>query len=473
MRDRLQPLAPLFGLVVYFWSHPAWAAGGGGGGDLEFLLLLVGIVGLAYLVAHLLLERVARRFGIVTGVEYIVLGAIIFQFIIAPLFPAESGATALEKTRQILEQLRPILVLGTGSVGLLLGSYLDFRHRDPPSTSALRTGAIMSLTTLTTVVALPAAAIWYVYSASLVSQITPVLLCVGAIALVAGDAPIRSMVSFLGAEGSAPRIATDASRMCSSFAIVVFGLLFCLDNSGPFVMQGQYAWIEWLAIHLVLGGALGLVFSVFIQQDLPDDQLLTVVIGMVVFTSGIAYELELSPIFFNFLTGVVFFNTCQYGGDVRSRLESIKHPLYIVLFLFTGAYLDLSVTLWAYALAVPYLFVRMAGRWLGDLFSNALPGREGMVPHLGRALIAPGGLSAAMALDFLTVYNNRYGVDAGPFLSASQDDVAIIYAGLVAAIVISEIVAYLMIRQWLIDTADVSSNRIRRDTLDAPSEDLT
>jgi len=61
-------------------SYPgrAWAAGGGSGRSIEVVLLIIAVVAIAYLVAHLVLERIADRFGVVSGVECIVVGAVIF-----------------------------------------------------------------------------------------------------------------------------------------------------------------------------------------------------------------------------------------------------------------------------------------------------------------------------------------------------------------------------------------------------------
>jgi Kef-type K+ transport system membrane component KefB len=50
-----------------------------------------------------------------------------------------------------------------------------------------------------------------------------------------------------------------------------------------------------------------------------------------------AYYLQLSPIFVNFVLGVVLMNLGRHSDHVESRLISIRRPLYILLFFFAGA----------------------------------------------------------------------------------------------------------------------------------------
>lgn len=468
------PLTALFGsAVLLLWGAPLWAAGGGGGhGDghgaadaatsnLEVILLLVAIVGFAYLITHLLLERLAEQYGVVSGVEYVVLGAVVFQLIVVSIFPPGPGDTPMAVVHEILARLRPIEVLGTGLLGLMVGLHFD-REAIPEDPGRYAGPAfLISAGTFGAVVLLPALVLGYVYSFEFVEGMMPALMCAGAIAMVASDAPIRSLISFLGATGKATTVAIRTARACSAIAIMVFGAIYCFDHVSPILPGGKWEWLEWLAIYLVVGVALGTIFGVYLRRDFSDDKILTVVIGMAVFSSGIADALNLSPIFLNFILGVVLINTSYHGDHVREMLGRIEHPLYIVLFIFAGANVDLNVPLWSYALALPYLVLRLGGRWLGGLIGPAHTDAPSKIPPLGRILLAPGALSVAMALDFLMIYKDRDLTGVGPFFGTAHD-VDIVYTGLITAIIISEVLAYLTSRAWLIDAADVSPTQSHR-----------
>lgn len=453
---RFGATAALTFTALALWPLPTLAASGENGGQFRLFLVLVAVVGVAYLVAHVVLERIADRFGIVTGIEYVIFGAIVFRLVVAPILPggAEMGTT--ERLDVLFEQLRPVLVLGTGSLGLLWGTHLDVRNRDEFDRAALRPALVVSFSTFLCVAALPAAVAFYLLPIDQFYEFVPALIFAGSVALVAADAPIRTMESFLQARGDAPTVAYRIANVCSSVAIIAFGSLFGFDNAGTLIQEGVIDWIAWLAVHLLVGVTLAGVFGTYLRKDFSDEKILTVVIGMVVFTSGIAHGLSLSPIFVNFVLGVVLVNTSQFGQHVRKMLESIKHPLYIVLFIFAGAHIDPSIPFWAYALAAPYLVLRFAGRWIGGYLAYAPAGSQRSLPNLGRVLFAPGGLSIAMALDFVMIYSDRTGTEEGLFFGTPYDLDAV-FAGMVVAIIISEVVAHTMTRDWMIDASDVKT----------------
>ncbi|MFB6263827.1 MAG: hypothetical protein ABEL76_09430 [Bradymonadaceae bacterium] len=386
----------------------------------------------------------ADRFGIVTGIEYVVLGAIIFQFIIADMLPG------FEDVDSVLDQLRPVLVLGTGSLGLMWGLRLTASQMRNLK-AAIFPSLVISTVTFGAIAVLPGFGLLLLYGPGPVRDLAPLFLTAAAIGMVASDKPIRSLVSFLDAQGRAPRVASRVSRVCSTLAIVTFGLVFCFYNPSDLLGGGGIEWLYWLGVHLVVGGALGAIFGAFLRREFSDEKTLTVLIGMVVFSSGFASRLHLSPLFVNFVLGLVLANSCRRAADVSERLESIEHPIYIVLAIFAGAQLEFSAPGWLYAMAAPYLLLRLAGRWIGGLLAPmGTSGAGATLPQVGRMLLAPGALSVAMALDFLMLSGDS--VQLVDFPSAVPG----FYGGLIAAIVVSEILAHVTTRNWLIDAADVS-----------------
>lgn len=460
---RLAAAAALAFATVGLWPGTLAAASGGDeGGRFQVFLLLVAIVGVAYLVTHLVLERIADRFGIVTGIEYVVLGAIVFHVVVAPILPGGEEVAASERLDELFQQLQPILVLGTGSLGLLWGTHLDTKDRDEFDRAALGPAIVISVATFLCVAGIPAAVAAYFLPFDEVVELTPALIFAGAIALVAADAPIRTMESFLRAEGPAPTVAHRVAHVCSAVAIVAFGSIFGFDNATVLIREGALDWLGWLAVHLGVGTTLGVVFATYLRKEFPEGKILTVVIGMVVFTSGIAHGLSLSPIFVNFVLGVVLVNSSEHGAQVREMLESIKHPVYIVLFIFAGGHLDFSVPFWVYALAGPYLVLRIVGRLVGGYLAERTATSEGGLPNMGRVLFAPGGLSVAMALDFMMVYSDRTGSEAGLFFGAPYDLDAV-FAAIIVAIIVSEILAHTMTRDWMIDASMVKAPISKND----------
>lgn len=459
----------MMGLIAAVWaaSFPtrAWAAGGGSGRSIEFVLLIIAVVAIAYLVAHLALERIADRFGVVSGVEYIVVGAVIFQVILPDIAPAAldfQHANGKVSIDHVFARLRPVLVLGTGALGLLIGLQMRITRWSELKDSALRTALVVSLVTAGSVVGLPALLLALLAPDFVLFNALPLLLCAGAVAMVAADAPIRSLAAFLGASGPATGLATRTARFCSSIAVIFFGLIFCFYHVGEIVPFDTARWLQWLIIHLVLGAVLGRIFDAFLQQDYSDDKVLTIAIGMVIFASGLAYGLQLSPVFVNFIMGLSLSALGKNAERARRMLLRIKHPLYIALFIFAGARLDISVPMLTYSLVVPYLVFRIGGRVVGGWFSTAPSTLQPRTPGMGRILLSPGALSIAIALDFLMIPISgddpaggvkHTGVVEFPGFNVGAQE---LYSMLIVAILVSEVIAYTWGRTWLIDAADVS-----------------
>jgi len=103
----------LLAVAACAWATPAFAAGGGTAGDLGGVVLLVVMVGVAYLLAHVVVDRLQRRFLLVTGVEYALLGLLMGPTLTAlPVF--------LDP-----KPLAPVIALAAGWVGLAFGARFD------------------------------------------------------------------------------------------------------------------------------------------------------------------------------------------------------------------------------------------------------------------------------------------------------------------------------------------------------------
>ena len=416
--------------------------GGGHGGGTEIfqdILVLLAVISVAYLITHLFLERLQKRFGLVSGVEYIILGVII-----GPALGVLDPTT--------LSKFTPAVVLGTGSLGLFTGLNMNFRRFSGIDYEALRVALWISFVTVSIVVVLPLGILYLTQPISVMLRWMRGLMCVGAIAMVASPALVASLRRFMAAKGDAADGAIRVAKFCSTIAILTFGLLFCMFDHDALVLPADYGMIEWFLVHLIIGILLGLVFATFLRRDFDADKLLTVVIGMVIFTSGIAYFLRLSPIFVNLVLGVVLANVSKQSLEVEKMLDTVQRPLYIVLFFFAGASLDLGAPIWAFALAIPYLIVRSGARLTGGVIAmrTTHPDNKHLrIPPLGRVMLAPGALSVAMLLDFQEVFGN--------FATSST-----VYAAMLTGILLSEVLSYIRTRSWLLDHTDVAPSTIRQ-----------
>jgi Kef-type K+ transport system membrane component KefB len=416
---------------------PTLARAAGGGVSAEtFRQVLFGflIVAIAYGVSHLLFERLARRFGLVSGVEYLLVGALI------------GPALGLVDTN-LSESLRPVLVLGTGALGMLAGAELrvrdgGFQWRD--AVSAL----IISITTILVVGVAPAVGLLAIGRHDLLVDWATPLLIVSAIAMVADDAPVRAFVTYLDAKGPAIDRAMKVARLASALAILGVGIVFAMaDGLHPGIVRDLPSILREFGLEVGMGTVLGLLFTLFLRQKLAHEQRLTVLVGMVIFASGFAYYAHASAIFVNFLAALIVANASSQGDEIRAMLADIRRPFYIALFFFAGFELPLDVPWWSWSLAIPFLFARLFGRWLGgSLVRNV----DRVAPNnCGSALAGTGGLAIAMLLNVQLFYGGL------PTVQATT-------AALLLALALSEVASYSLVRRWMLDAADVPPERARR-----------
>ncbi|MEZ4460992.1 MAG: cation:proton antiporter [bacterium] len=431
VRPLLTLLAMALAVLAPGYAH---ASGGVSQDTLQPVLILLGVVTFAYLVAHGASEWLQRRFGFVTGVEYMVVGAVLGPGV---------GLLSEDMTSKFV----PAIVLGTGSLGLLTGLQLNLRRMTAHRTGAVLPAFWVSVLTLLVVGIVPMALLTYFAGNEALSRFLPHVLAIAAVALVADQSMIRSLVGYLHARGDGVNFLLRVARVCSAIAVVVFGVLFCLNKPVIYLPIEVNLWgagALWFGAHLILGGVLGVIFAAFLLRDYEDDKLLAVTMGMVIFTSGLAYYLQLSPVFVNFVLGFVLSNINRQSDRVEQMLLSVERPLYIVLFFFAGADLRFDIPWWAYGGFLILLLLRLVGRTAGGFIVGRLTPGTRSFPMMGTALLAPGGLSVAMALDYFEVYDEtEWG--------------AIVYVTLVLAIISSEIISYRATRRWLIDATDVAT----------------
>jgi len=413
------------------------------------IMMLFGAVGAGYLVTHLAVERLSRRFTLAGGVEYVLLG-----IALGPLL----GLLDPDLARDI----RPVLLLGTGAIGMLAGLELVERIQEPrtldraANRACWATAIAVTFSTLLLLIGAPLGVALAMGIDVLDEHAwTGALLAAGVVALGAEGVVVRQMSRYLGARGRAPQLGLVVARRTAALAAIGFGLLSALlEPSATLSLRAPSDFGQILAIEVCAGAVLGGLFSVIVHRRLDDRALLTVLVGMILLAGGFAYALEVSAIFVTFVAGLVFAVTSRHARDVGRMLHGLERPFVIALYFFSGLEW-ISGALWVFALIPVFLLLRHFGRRLGGF----LTARRSEPPlDLAPATIAPGGLSIAFMLSLRLVYRDVPGM---------QD----VYAPLLISIVLLELSSLRVVRRWLLDVADVPpEGRIRQGGFNPEAE---
>jgi hypothetical protein len=197
---------------------------------------------------------------------------------------------------------------------------------------------------------------------------------------------------------------------------------------------------------VLLGAALGFLFSLFLAGDESDNSRFLALVGIIAFASGGAYFLELSPLAVNLSMGFVLVNFARGGHLLHSTLESTERPMAIVLLFFAGALwkpTDLQVTLIALG---GFLLLRTTAKWLASVVAAW---GTSLRKDLFRGLLAHGDVTLAMAVSFRLVYQG------------GAADVA--YSVVLGSIIINDLLAPRLLRGLLADQGEIQ-RELREDS---------
>jgi len=343
---------------------------------------------------HFRLPLFARIFYL-TGIEFLVLG-----LLLGPQF-----LNLVDPETQ--KGLAPLSALLLGWIGLLFGFQFEIKKlRRFPLEFFL--GAVLEgLVTL----ALVFAGVYL--TLVFCCDIPDSFMIVVAITLAAaGGCTAQTGLAFLSPDRIAKRQHTvKLLRFISSvdglIPLLIFGLCFFYNPSTG--SGGSWLGGFWPGILTSLGASFGLLllFTLFISHRRFQKELILVVIGMTMLTSGLASSLKFSPLLTNFFVGFWLVNLSRDKERIYQILMTVEKPTYLLLLVFLGVCIrfdSISLVL----LALVYCLYRTLGKFLsGFLLTRLNPELQKHPAQLGFGLLAQGGLSLAIFLDFQQTFPSR------------------------------------------------------------------
>lgn len=355
-------------------------------------LVLVLSVAIAYLAAHVAFDWLARRFLIVSGAEYLVLGIL--------LGPQVSDVLSA----QVIEGFAPLTTLALGWIGAIVGMqfYLPGLIRIPAL--LYRLAFFEALLTLGLVAGVLAATGVLLFEMELARAIVPAV-ALGAIAAASAPTGIEVVARRLGRRGNVVRQLEVATAIDAFVAVLTVGLLFCLRHPAEAVLARPITATEWVVITVGIGIIGGTLFHLFLGNEENPDRLFISLAGAIILASGAAAYLDLSPLLTAMIVGMTLINTSRRRLEIARTLGDAERPFYFVLLVFAGAMWRPSLNAWW---AVPVLLF-LATRVLAKIGAARLGARaHGALPmvgeHWGRGLLGQGGLAVALAVNFLQLH---------------------------------------------------------------------
>lgn len=356
-----------------------------------FVALLL-IIFLAFSGYHLSFREfrlpvVARKFYL-TGTEFIFLG-----LLLGPKFFNMFDA-------DIVKGLDPLSGLILGWIGLLFGFQLELKKMRRFPLEYLWAASLEGIITLVFVLAV----VWLLLT--FFSGLDPIMIITVSLTLAAfGACTAQTGLALVRPDLISKRQKTaSVLRYISSFdgyvALCFLGMAFLLHP--PLAMGDSLAGI--ISCEILVGGGTALAFLVlyvlFLGARRNENELVLVMIGMAVLTSGAALVLNLSPLVLNFLMGVCLVNLSRQKELIFRILISVEKPVYVMLMVFLGIGWRIDSG-WPFLLGSGFCALRFIGKLSGGAAIRWLvPGMKQMPRYLGFGLLDSGGLSLAILLDY-------------------------------------------------------------------------
>lgn len=372
----------------------------------SFLILIV-ILALGYLSAEFIFKKLQSRFYAPSGIEYILLG-----ILVGPSFAnwiSGLGWISFQPliSKDILRQINPGISAAIGVTGFVYG--LNFRFAD------LR-GSRPEYWRLTFFILLAAALIlggisYLIFSFSGLFDVSPGVALASSYALAIAGAVtsnflIRSVISGNHAEGPVTDTLNKTSLLLISISILTFGLLFSIVHLGE--KRGlNLSPTEWIVLSVLLSVFIGFLFFVFIARETDSNKLFVAVLGIVLFSAGAAYYLNFSPLFANFILGMVLTNLSRFSDKLRKSFETLLHPLGILIVIAAGFYWVPAPILTFIPAVLLYIGLRyLAIYWGGKIAYFTAYDKIHFAPAIGKGLLSSDIIVCAIVLDYIYVYNN-------------------------------------------------------------------
>ncbi len=393
------------------------------------ILQLLAILGLGYLGTHYFAERIRARFHVTTGIEFVVLGVLVGPHVTYVVTP------------EVLSQLGPVISLAIGAVGLILGLECRFAELRDTQRQGLVLSSFGGTSTTVVVGGLAAAFLWHMLPPAAFWVALPAGLALGAISAVSTPEPAGTVDAEMEGHTRLASILQSSAKFDRLIATLLFGLVFCLFHVGEPAGVRPLTATEWVVVSVGIGVVLGALFFLFLGREQDPDRLLLALMGIILFSSGAAYYLNLSPLFVNLVLGAMLANTSRHAVALREVMGSIERPLKVVILLLAGASWNLGALVSPIVLGL--LAICLLGRPLGKILGGALTFRYGerrpyLTPWIGMGTLAHGSLAVAMAVNFQEVYS---GVAADGLFSA-----------VLVSVLVWELLAPARIRRALIDS---------------------
>lgn len=348
--------------------------------DIQLLggLFLVALLAIAGSQARFL--RLRRALGI----EQLLASS--FLFLPLGMLLSEAGLGIIHAA--VVREFEPLVTLGLGVLGLLLGLRLDGRRLSREGTVLVRTAGVESLFTLL-LVSVPTFFLLEMVGSSVGARASAAAL-LGCAAAISG----RESLHAAARTEAGPTPVTRVADYGTVAGVLAAGILLALLT--PTETMGSLEKLLALAGIGTIGG-----LSAWLLASDTRHQALrtTLLMGVLLSTAGTSVHLGLPPVAATLIAGIAIAHMPgTLARELRNNLKFLESPLTVLLLVIAGAAMQVP-GLAALVVLVLFLLLRTAGKILGGYAASRVMG--GVLPaKMGLGLLPSSAVALGLALDY-------------------------------------------------------------------------
>ena len=238
---------------------------------------------------------------------------------------------------------------------------------------------------------------------------------------------------------------SNVSILNVNFNIFIYGILFSLIHLGA-SEKVKLSPTEWIVVSLLLAAVIGILFFIFIGREQDENKLFVAVLGIALFTSGVAYFLNFSPLYMNFILGVILTNLSKISDKIDKSLNRLLHPFGILIVIMAGFYW-VPAGLWVFIPAViGFIVLRFYTKKIaGYLAFKSSFDQEKLHFEIGRGLFSSDIIVAAMVIDYVNVYQNQF--------------TPIVISCVLSALIFYSIIGFSTTKNYLVDVGEITGEQ--------------
>ncbi|PIQ07875.1 MAG: hypothetical protein COW71_14870 [Ignavibacteriales bacterium CG18_big_fil_WC_8_21_14_2_50_31_20] len=410
---------------------------------MESLIVLIVVLILGYISTHFIFNKIQSRYYVPSGIEYIFLGIIIspafslwFKDFLGYSYPNLIS-------NEMISQLVPGIAAAIGFIGFFYGLNFNFKNISSSEPEHWRLALFEIFFSFLIIGGISFFSLNYFWgNESNQNDIIAASFALSVIGALSSNFIITSLIKTNNVSGNIGISLNKSSLINSNLNIFLYGLLFSIIHIGANSSIAISA-IEWIVISIALAFLIGFLFFIFIGRETDENKLFVAVLGIVIFTSGIAYFLNFSPLYMNFILGMMLSNISKIATKIKESLEKLFQPMSILIVVMAGfIWVPPSLTIFILVVLIFILLRFITKSTAGAVAFHSAYSKDKLSPNIGKGLMSLDIVACAMIIDYVNVYKNEF--------------TPMVVSAALASIILFNIAGYSMAKNLLVDVGEIT-----------------